>query len=120
MKIIGEASEEDSTSNLTLLGITSRDRVYGTYPELATFTDPVATEHNKKSLNQQHSSFLFVKNKMNDFRTRLEKYLKETFKIPFFVLALNSGFDTIETILNSLNQSFPIVLVAVNLFFKSK
>jgi hypothetical protein len=114
MKIIGEASDEDSNSNLTLLGITSRRRVYGSYPTLKRNFDSEATEKNKRFLNQHHSTFIFVNDKEDEFRTKLEKHLKETLNVPFFLLAINGGFKTLEIILNSLNQTIPIVLVAVN------
>jgi hypothetical protein len=114
MKIIGEASDEDSNSNLTLLGIASRRYVYGSYPILKRNFDSEATEKNKRLLNQHHSSFIFVNGKEDEFRTKLEKHLKETLNIPFFLLALNGGLKTLEIILNSLNQTIPIVLVVVN------
>ena len=119
IKIVGEAVDGDADShNLTVLGITCRSRIYGTYPSLMRFGEAPPTEENRHFLNQHHLSFIFVENtnnlNENEFRLRLEIFLKESLNIPYFLISVNGDFDTLEKIYRVLERKISILLVAVN------
>lgn len=118
IRIIGEAADEDENShNLTLLGITCRNRVYGRYSKLRRDGDEIFDEKNIENLNPYQSCFLFFDASNYEaeieFRTKFENHLNQLFKIPFFVMAFNGGIGTLKKILNALEGNVPIIMIAV-------
>ena len=120
MRLVGDAVDEDSNSNnLTVLGITGRKKIYGSYPQLKTNSDSDTDNSNRKLLNRNHSSFIFVENEdgdENDYRIKLENYIQETLHIQMFTIVLNGNFETLKNIESSIERNRPIMIVAVRLY----
>ncbi len=117
MRLVGDAVDEDSnSSNLTVLGITSRKKVYGSYPQLKLISDIDTNDSNRKLLNRNHSSFIFVENEDGneiDYRIELENYIQKTLNIQIFKIVVNGNYDTLENIESSIERNLPIMIVAV-------
>jgi hypothetical protein len=120
VRLVGDAVEEDSnSSNLTVLGITSRKKVYGSYSQFKLISDIETNDSNRKLLNRNHSSFIFVENEDGnelDYRIELENYIQKTLNIQIFTIVLNGNYETLKNIELSIGRNLPIMIVAVIFF----
>jgi hypothetical protein len=119
MKLIGDVVNDTTNGqNLTVLGIASRKRIFGTYPELFKKEGETKTKKNECSLNPYHSAFIIVDNENQneheiEFRNKLEEYIKNNLTIPIVLIAIDGGAGTLKTIAGGLQNKIPILLVSV-------
>ncbi len=122
MRLVGDAiNEELNSNNIIVLGIAERKSIFGKYAEFRKKSDGIPLEKNGQSLNENNSSFIIVDNEHGEeyeFRTKLEAYIQQTLKIPFFIFVVNGDLKTIEIVVKSLDNNLPIVIVAVSHSFK--
>ena len=118
MRLVGDAIHEElNSNNFIVLGIAERKSIFGKYPEFRKKSDGIPVEKNGQSLNENNTSFIIVDNDYGDeheFRTNLEAYIQQTFKIPFFIFVVNGDVKTLVTIAESLDNNLPMVIVAVS------
>jgi hypothetical protein len=121
MKLIGDAiKEEVNTSTFTILGIVNRSRIYGKYPQFKKNIDEIANEKNSHLLNDSNTAFIIVDEENledDDFRVKLEAYIIKQLKIPYLMFLVNGGFNSLKTILKSLDYKLPMSTLAVIMFF---
>ncbi len=123
MRLVGDAVDEDlNSNNLTVLGIVDRKRICGTYPNFKRSTDREIHDYNKNLLNANHSSFVVVGNEETnseneyylEFRIKLEHFIHNKLKIPFFLIVLEGAYSSFHTIAQTLENKAPIILIAVS------
>ena len=121
-QLVSDAVEEDSNyNNLTIMGICSQKKVYGSYPDLKLNGDTNPTNENKKLLHPIHSSFLFIQYKdekdERKYRVNLENYIHKTLKIPLILVVIDGSFIELQVIFESLEKKIPIMIVVVRVLF---
>ena len=124
MKLIGNVVNECTNGqDLTVLGIASRKRIFGTYQDLFKKNNETVDEKNNRRLNPNHSAFIIVDNENKngheiEFRNKLENYIKTSLSIPIILIAIDGGLGTLKTIQGGLENKIPILLVSVNCLAK--